>query len=63
MVSEIHWQTGTPTIIGAEYIITDKHSHIGTDFWNGKQWLCYNNEDVLAWCLLVDIEPYKPIKR
>ena len=60
MASEIHWQTGTPTIIGAEYIITDKHSHIGRDFWGGKQWLCYNNEDVLAWCLLVDIEPYKP---
>lgn len=58
MASEIHWQTGTPIIIGAEYIITDKHSRIGTDFWSGKQWLYHNNEDVLAWCLLVDIEPY-----
>ena len=63
MTSETNWQTGTPPIAGAEYIITDKHYHIGTDFWSGKQWLYHNNEDVLAWCLLVDIEPYKPIKQ
>ena len=63
MASEINWQTGAPTIVGAEYIITDKHGHIGTDFWTGKFWLVYNNEDVLAWCLLVDIEPYKPIEQ
>lgn len=62
MKSVIKWQTGTPIIAGAEYIITDKHSHIGTDFWTGKCWLCHNEEDVLAWCLLVDINPYKPIK-
>lgn len=59
MTSEINWQTGTPTITGAEYIITDKHSHVGTDYWTGKFWLYHNNEDVLAWCLLVDIVPYK----
>lgn len=63
MTSKIHWQIGTPTIAGEKYIITDKHSHIETDYWNGKQWLCRNNEDVLAWCLFVDIEPYKPIKQ
>ena len=62
MKSEIKWSIGTPIIAGVEYIITDKHSHIGTDFWSGKSWLCYNNEDVLAWCLLVGIEPYKSIK-
>lgn len=62
MKSVIKWQTGTPIIAGAEYIITDKHSHIGTDFWTGKCRLCHNEEDVLAWCLLVDINPYKPIK-
>ena len=59
MTSEINWKTETPIIAGAEYIITDKHSHIGTDYWSGKSWLYHNNEDVLAWCLLVDIVPYK----
>lgn len=62
MTSEINWQTRIPTIAGAKYIITDKHSHIETDYWSGKQWIYHNSEDVLAWCLFVDIEPYKPIE-
>lgn len=61
MESVIKWQTGIPTEKG-RYILSIKGSRkIDTDNWSiyTKNWYHYNNDYVLAWCKLSDIEPYK----
>lgn len=60
----IEWQTGTPKYIG-KYLITDKYGHIDVDYWFGKSsknregWDRHYEEDVIAWCELASIVPYK----
>lgn len=61
MESIIKWQTGIPTKKG-RYILSLKGSKkIDTDNWSiyTKKWYHYNNNYVIAWCKLSDIEPYK----
>lgn len=57
----INWQTGTPTETD-KYLITHKGGVIRTDWWYdfNKEWATHYNEDVIAWCKLTDIQPYKP---
>ena len=58
----------TPQLTG-KYLISDKYGHIDVDYWfktkhkEGDGWNRHYEEDVMAWCLLVDIKPYNPIKQ
>lgn len=62
--STIHWQTGMPKHPG-QYLVTTKHHGVETDIWRHyagfykNQWYEHNDEDVIAWCALVDINPFK----
>ena len=59
MESIIKWQTGKPNNHG-KYVITLKWKTVESD-WYDKDlgWYRYRDEDIIAWCLLSDIEPYK----
>lgn len=64
MESKIKWQTGTPKESG-KYLITTKHHEVTVDMWNtkadedGDHWEWHCDIDVIAWCLIKNIEPYK----
>lgn len=60
MESTIKWQTGTPNIPHDRYIITTKWKEITVD-WYDKDlgWFKYSDEEIIAWCPLSDIKPYK----
>lgn len=60
MESIIKWKTGTPTIF-AEYILLNKYYRVEHDYYDTDQgkWLRHNEEDILAWCSLVEIEVFK----
>lgn len=62
--SLIKWQTGEPEESG-EYIVSLKDGTVCRDEWRElycedeiKCWV-YNDDDVVAWRKLSDIEPYK----
>ena len=61
MESVIKWQTGEPNINGA-FLVTYKNSVCKFERKRGF-WMYYgliiNDKDVVAWCKLSDIEPYK----
>ena len=58
----LQWQTGEPKE-GGYYLITTDSGRITTDLWrifpNRRNWEYRNKFDVVAWCKLSDIEPYK----
>jgi hypothetical protein len=60
----IQWQTGTPKEIG-KYLITTNNNEVEVDMWfgvpdeYGDHWERHYDEDVIAWCLLDDIIPFK----
>ena len=62
--STIHWQTGTPKYPG-NYLVTTKHHEVEVDMWRsnldeyGDHWTENYDIDVIAWCFLEDIEPFK----
>lgn len=58
--SVIKWQTGKPTMRGS-YLIQTKDDGFQLDVWSTfvESWSLYYNSDVVAWCKLSDIEPYK----
>lgn len=62
--STIHWQTGIPYEFG-KYLITTKYNEVEVDMWfgvpdsDGDHWERHYDEDVIAWCKIEDIEPYK----
>ena len=60
MESVIKWQTGTPKKKD-RYILSIKGGKIDLDNWSihTKNWYHYNNNYVIAWYPLSDIEPYK----
>lgn len=62
MESVIKWQTGEPKE-GGYYLITTDSDRITTDLWrifpNRSNWEYRNKFEVVAWCKLSDIEPYK----
>ena len=57
----LNWQAGTPTETD-KYLITHKGGEVRVDWWYNylQEWDAHYNEDVIAWCKLTDIEPYKP---
>lgn len=59
MESIIKWQTGEPKESGS-YLVTLRFGLIEEDSWNNiiQRW-SRNNGEVIAWCKLSDIEPYK----
>lgn len=60
----IQWQTGTPKYAG-QYLITTKHHNVEVDRWSSKpneygdHWERHYDVDVIAWCMLEDITPFK----
>ena len=60
----IHWQTCTPKYAG-QYLITTKHHNVEVDMWSSKRneygdhWMRHYDVDVIAWCLIENIEPFK----
>ena len=61
MESVIKWQTGEPKETG-EYLVTTSDGIVDYDivYINSKCKMLFGNFDnVLAWCKLSDIEPYK----
>ena len=62
--STIKWQTGTPKHTG-QYLITTKHHEVEADVWTtspdkyGDHWTNNYDVDVIAWCEIKSIEPFK----
>lgn len=60
----IQWQAGTPNETG-KYLITTKHHEVEVDMWfseldiYGEHWDRHFDDDVIAWCLIENIEPFK----
>lgn len=59
MESVIKWQTGEPSNQYMFCVITDSYGHVDIDVWDGEQWLSNPMEEIVAWCPLSEIEPYK----
>lgn len=65
MTVTFEWKTGTPKHTG-KYLITDKHGHVDVDYWYNPNdghrvedgWHRHYEEDVMAWCELIDIPSY-----
>ena len=62
--SKVEWQTGEPKGNG-EYLVSLEDGSVCRDEWRElyceddiKCWV-YNDDEVIAWCKLSDIEPYK----
>lgn len=59
MENVIKWQKGTPDTYG-RYIITTKWKEVTVDYYDKDLgWFKYFDKDIVAWCSLTDIEPYK----
>lgn len=60
--SVIKWQTDLPDIEG-EYLVTEDTGEITADCWcvleHYQYWAQHRDSEVIAWCKLSDIEPYK----
>ncbi len=60
--SVIKWRTGLPDIEG-EYLITEDNGDVSVDCWcvleHYQYWAQHRDDEVVAWCKLSDIEPYK----
>jgi hypothetical protein len=61
--STICWHTGRPNENGI-YLITTKHHEVEVDEWvtpnkYGDHWKRHYDIDVIAWCALEDISPFK----
>ena len=60
----IQWQTGMPKHTG-RYLVTTKHYEVEVDMWlptpdeYGDHWERHYDEDVIAWCALENVEPFK----
>ena len=62
MESVIKWQTGFPTVEG-EYLVAELNGNVTCDCWcvyeHYQYWAQHTDREVIAWCPLSDIEPYK----
>lgn len=60
--SIIKWQTGKPKDTGS-YLITTINRNVCYDYWTvfptNSCWQYHSKFDVVAWCKLSDIKPYK----
>lgn len=59
MESVIKWKTGKPNSQYMFCVITDAHGYVDIDVWDGEYWLSYHMEEIIAWCSLSEIKPYK----
>jgi hypothetical protein len=59
MTSTINWQTGTPIGFCVTYIVTLDNGIVTTDTFAFEGWNHYQEKEIIAWCPLKDIEPYK----
>ena len=64
----VKWQTGKGHAFNYECLVTVHDSngktYVDTDFWNDSlnEWTYHNKytgSEVIAWCKIKDIEPYK----
>ena len=62
MESVIKWRTGEPNMEG-EYLVTEANGNVDTDCWVASEhypyWVGHRDDEVVAWCKVSDIEPYK----
>jgi phage gpG-like protein len=63
MESKIKWQTGKPKEEG-KYLVSAKNGNVLIDVYSktlkyGNHWVLVGDDNVVAWCSLSDIEPYK----
>jgi hypothetical protein len=59
MTSTINWQKGTPNEIYVSCLVTLDNGIVTTDTYTFDSWRHYDKEEIVAWCPLKDIEPYK----
>ena len=57
-MSRINWETGKPPAY-IECLITDKYDRVSVDLSLNTGFKHHYEEDVIAWCPLIDIDPYK----
>ncbi len=57
-MSRINWETGKPPAY-VECLITDKYDRVSVDLSLNTGFKHHYEEDVIAWCPLIDIDPYK----
>ena len=57
-MSRINWETGKPPAY-VECLITDKYDRVSVDLSLKTGFKHHYEEDVIAWCPLIDIDPYK----
>lgn len=57
-MSRINWETGKPPAY-IECLITDKYGRVSVDLSLNSGFKHHYEEDVMGWCPLSDIEPYK----
>jgi hypothetical protein len=62
MESKIKWHTGFPNIEG-EYLVTEDTGKVTVDYWcvvdHYQYWEQHRDDEVVAWCSISEIEPYK----
>lgn len=58
MESVIKWRTGEPKEDGI-YLVTDFANQIFFVDRCDDSWVIYDDDEILAWCPLNEIEPYK----
>jgi hypothetical protein len=58
MESVIKWQTGEPKEVG-RYLVSTKNGICCGFYHTDGRWGALLNGNVIAWCPLSDIEPYK----
>lgn len=64
-ISIIHWETGKPKEEGW-YLVTFRNGQVHNVYFktnaNCAYWKYANEGNIIAWCKLTDIEPYKEEK-
>ena len=58
MTSEINWSTGFPDKFGT-YLVTTIFDVVDICHFKDDEWQIYDNEEIVAWCLMNNIKPYK----
>ena len=62
MTSEINWSTGIPDKSGT-YLVTTIFDIIDICHFKDGEWQIYDNEEIVAWCLMDNIKPYKKCEK
>lgn len=62
MTSEINWNTGIPDKFGI-YLVTTIFDVVDICHFKDGEWQIYDNEEIVAWCLMDNIKPYKKYEK